>query len=181
LRKINSVVLPIVYSEKFYKDVLDANLEDINKLIYYTDIPVGAICCRFDNLASTSKEKPATLVILTLTVLAPYRSQSLGTAMLTSALRACLHPTIPQAPAASSDKPNTRGQLVAAPTRKVVNRAMVHVQAGNDDAKRFYGNLGFKEVEVIENYYSKMEPRGAILMVCEDVRAALGEDLNGRS
>lgn len=26
-----------------------------------------------------------------------------------------------------------------------------------------------------ENYYSKMEPRGAILMVCDDLAAALGE------
>ena len=32
LRKINSVVIPIVYSEKFYKDVLDPSLDDINKL-----------------------------------------------------------------------------------------------------------------------------------------------------
>jgi hypothetical protein len=32
LRKLNSVVLPIVYSEKFYKDVLDPSLDDINKL-----------------------------------------------------------------------------------------------------------------------------------------------------
>lgn len=32
LRTINSVVLPIVYSEKFYKDVLDPSLDDINKL-----------------------------------------------------------------------------------------------------------------------------------------------------
>jgi len=27
----------------------------------------------------------------------------------------------------------------------------------------------------VENYYSKMEPRVAILMVCEDIAAALGE------
>lgn len=32
LRKINSVVIPIVYSEKFYKDVLDPTLDDLNKL-----------------------------------------------------------------------------------------------------------------------------------------------------
>ena len=32
LRKLNSVVIPIVYSEKFYKDVLDPSLEDINKI-----------------------------------------------------------------------------------------------------------------------------------------------------
>ena len=95
LRKINSVVLPIVYSEKFYKqDVLDAALDDINKLgmcfvernekgaitlfvltfvfssllffaVYYADIPVGACCCRLENVAKGAKEAP-TLAILTL-------------------------------------------------------------------------------------------------------------------
>lgn len=35
-------------------------------VVYYGDIPVGGICCRFESLASTSKEKPPTLVILTL-------------------------------------------------------------------------------------------------------------------
>lgn len=42
LRKINSVVLPIVYSEKFYKqDVLDATLDDINKLGKFTHCAGG--------------------------------------------------------------------------------------------------------------------------------------------
>ena len=27
----------------------------------------------------------------------------------------------------------------------------------------------------VENYYSKMEPRGAVLMVCDDIAAALGD------
>ena len=135
-------------------------------IVYYADIPVGAICCRFENLASTSNEKPPTLAVLTLayvllpqphkrplsltpcSVLAPYRSQSLGTALLTAALRSCIHPTPPPPPIPSSDKPNARKQLVVSPPRKVVNRAMAHVQVGNDDAKRFYGRLGFKETEV---------------------------------
>jgi hypothetical protein len=31
----------------------------------------------------------------------------------------------------------------------------------------------------VEDYYSKMEPRGAILMVCDDLTAALGQKTNG--
>ncbi len=31
----------------------------------------------------------------------------------------------------------------------------------------------------VENYYSKMEPKAAVLMVCEDIGAALGEGPNG--
>ncbi|KAI9633739.1 acetyltransferase [Dioszegia hungarica] len=179
LRKLNSVVLPLVYSDKFYKEILDATLDDVNKLIYYADIPVGAICCRFESLTSTAKEKPPTLVILTLSVLAPYRSLSLGTALLRNALTACLHPATPAPPIPSADKANTRGSLTVAAPRKVVKRAIAHVQVGNDSAKRFYERMGFRETETIKNFYSKMQPSGAVLMVCDDIAAALGETANG--
>ena len=68
LRKLNAIVIPIVYSDKFYKDVLAPELDAVNKLIYYGDIPVGACCCRFDHLGSGSgsASTPPTLVILTL-------------------------------------------------------------------------------------------------------------------
>lgn len=55
-------MLPIVYSDKFYKDVLDPQLDDINKLVYYQDIPVGACCCRIEE----KKKEPPVLAILTL-------------------------------------------------------------------------------------------------------------------
>lgn len=80
-------------------------------------------------------------------VLAPYRSLSLGTALLQNALKACLHPVTPAPPAPSTEKTNTRASLTVAAPRKVVSRAMAHVQVGNDGAKRFYERLGFKEVE----------------------------------
>jgi ribosomal protein S18 acetylase RimI-like enzyme len=116
-------------------------------LVYYGDIPVGAICCKVDNPSSTSKDKPPTLVVLTLAILAPYRNLSLGKALLLSALKACLHPTTPPPPTPSDSKTNTRASLTVAPPRKTINRAMAHVQVGNTDAKRFYERLGFKETE----------------------------------
>ncbi|KAL1405102.1 N-acetyltransferase 5 [Vanrija albida] len=178
LRKINAVVLPIVYSEKFYKDVLDPELDEINKLVYYADIPVGACCSRLDNLSG--KEAP-TLTILTLAVLAPYRSQGLGAALVTQALRAALHPTAPPPPTPPASGPATRAALQPAPPRKPVNRALVHVQVGNDAARRFYERLGFKEAGVNETYYSKMDPRAAWILVLDDIAAALGEGANGDS
>ncbi|WVW86340.1 hypothetical protein I302_108384 [Kwoniella bestiolae CBS 10118] len=174
LRRMNSVVIPIVYSDKFYKEVRDPLLDDVNKLIYYADIPVGAICCKFDNLSKGSKQPP-TLVILTLAILAPYRSLNLGTSLLLSSLKAALHPTTPPPPIPSDNKTNTRASLTVAAPRVKVNRALAHVQVGNEDAKRFYERLGFKEVGIEENYYSKVEPHGAIIMVCEDIAKSLGE------
>lgn len=55
-------MLPIVYSDKFYKDVLDPQLDDINKLVYYQDIPVGALCARIEE----PKKGQQVLAILTL-------------------------------------------------------------------------------------------------------------------
>ncbi|GMK57079.1 hypothetical protein CspeluHIS016_0309190 [Cutaneotrichosporon spelunceum] len=179
LRRINSVVLPIAYSERFYKDVLDPSLDDVNKLVYYADIPVGACCSRVENVGAKPQGKP-TLVVLTLAVLAPYRSQGLGTALVRHALRAALHPTTPPPPAPPATGTATRAQLTQAPPRKVINRAVVHVQVGNHEAKRFYERLGFKEDKVVDNYYTRMEPRDAWLLVCDDIAAALGEtSVNG--
>ncbi|WWC72180.1 uncharacterized protein I206_106140 [Kwoniella pini CBS 10737] len=181
LRRIYSVVIPIIYSDKFYKEVRDPLLDDVNKLIYYADIPVGAICCKFDNLAKGSKEPP-TLVILTLAILAPYRSLNLGTSLLLSSLKASINPITPPPPIPSDNKTNTRSSLTVVPPRVKVNRALAHVQVGNLDAKRFYERLGFKEIGIEENYYSKVEPHGAIIMVCEDITTAIGENQpNGSS
>ena len=46
LKKVNQVVFPIVYHDKFYKDVLEAG--ELAKLAYYNDVVVGAVCCRVD-------------------------------------------------------------------------------------------------------------------------------------
>lgn len=61
-----------------------------------------------------------------------------------NALRGALHPTTPPAPTPPAHAA-TRGSLKPAEPRKAINRAMVHVQVGNESAKRFYEGLGFKE------------------------------------
>jgi hypothetical protein len=83
VRKLNSVLFPIKYSEKFYSDILLPEVEDFCKLsvcqyvfprlpakpitrtVYYNDIPVGTICCRIETKDSTSH-----LYLLTMGVLA---------------------------------------------------------------------------------------------------------------
>jgi GNAT superfamily N-acetyltransferase len=85
---------------------------------------------------------------LTDSILAPYRSLGLGRALLQNALRCAINPTIPPPPVPSTTKTNTRGSLTVASPRKTVNRAMAHVQVGNETAKAFYQSLGFKEDKV---------------------------------
>lgn len=75
LKRLNSVVFPVSYNDKFYKDVLEAG--ELAKLAYYNDIVVGAVCCRID-----TSEKSRRLYIMTLGCLYPYRRLGIGTLMV---------------------------------------------------------------------------------------------------
>ena len=50
------VVFPVVYHDKFYKDVLEAG--ELAKLAYYNDIVVGAVCCRVDVIEEVCSSFP---------------------------------------------------------------------------------------------------------------------------
>jgi len=82
LKRLNQVVFPVSYNDKFYKDVLD--LGELAKLAYFQDIVVGGVCCRVDNT-----DGHRCLYIMTLGVLAPYRRYGLGSMMLKHVLDVC--------------------------------------------------------------------------------------------
>lgn len=79
LRRLNQVVFPVIYNDKFYRDVLEAG--ELAKLAYYNDIVVGAVCCRVD-----TSEKTRRLYIMTLGCLYPYRRLGIGTVMFNHVL-----------------------------------------------------------------------------------------------
>jgi len=80
LKKLNTVVFPVSYNDKFYKDVLQAG--ELARLAYYNDVVVGGVCCRIDH-----SEGQRRLYIMTLGCLAPYRRHGIGTMMLEHVLQ----------------------------------------------------------------------------------------------
>ncbi|SCV72074.1 BQ2448_4768 [Microbotryum intermedium] len=117
LKKLNWVLFPVNYSEKFYSTLLQRNLEPYCKLIYYQDLPVGNLVSRLEPISSTSDSEPSSelessstpssttrphvqLYIMTLGILSPYRRQGLASKLLTSVLEAAekSHRPIPPQP-----------------------------------------------------------------------------------
>lgn len=80
LKKLNTVVFPVSYNDKFYKDVLEAG--ELAKLVYYNDIVVGAVCCRID-----TSENSRRLYIMTLGCLYPYRRLGIGSLIVEHVLK----------------------------------------------------------------------------------------------
>merc|ERR1712001_655849 len=131
LKKVNAVVFPVVYHDKFYRDVLDAG--DLAKLAYYNDIVVGAVCCRVDTSAESGERK---LYIMTLGCLAPYRRLGIGTQMLDHVMEIV----------------EKDGNF---------DSVLLHVQVNNDSAIKFYKRFGFDIVETKQQYYKRIEPADA--------------------
>ncbi|KAJ9049987.1 N-acetyltransferase 5 [Entomophthora muscae] len=139
LRRLNSVLFPVHYSPQFYKDVIQAG--ELAKLCYFNDVCVGAVCCRKDNPEKdqTLEKGQASLYLMTLGVLAPYRRLGLGSMMIKHVLEQC----------------KADDSLV---------KIYLHVQTSNEDALKFYANYGFEQKEVVPSYYKNIQPADAILL-----------------
>ncbi|XP_007111176.1 N-alpha-acetyltransferase 50-like [Physeter macrocephalus] len=82
LKRLNQVIFPVSYNDKFYKDVLEVG--ELAKLAYFNDIAVGAVCCRVNHSQNQKR-----LYIMTLGRLAPFGRLGVGTKMLNHVLNIC--------------------------------------------------------------------------------------------
>uniref|UniRef100_A0A8C9EAI9 N-alpha-acetyltransferase 50 n=1 Tax=Phocoena sinus TaxID=42100 RepID=A0A8C9EAI9_PHOSS len=80
--RLNQVIFPVSYNDKFYKDVLEVG--KLAKFAYFNDIAAGAVCCRVNHSQNQKR-----LYIMTVGCLAPYRRLGIGTKMLNHVLNIC--------------------------------------------------------------------------------------------
>merc|ERR1712146_586949 len=110
LRKLNLAVFPVRYNDKFYSDLANNPNQSFTHLAYFSDILVGAICCRIEAQEGNAYK----VYVMTIGVLAPYRRLGIGAKLLQQTLEACAK--------AGAD----------------CEAIYLHVQVGNNSALDFY-------------------------------------------
>lgn len=129
LRELNRAVFPVSYSPKFYEDVIKPGVKDVVRLAFHNSALVGAICCRFEEGEGGKRR----VYIMTLGVLAPYRSLGVGSRLLRSVMK----------------RVRTLGD---------VSEVYLHVQVSNEGALEFYRRHEFEVGERVEGYYKRLDP-----------------------
>eukprot|EP00428_Durinskia_dybowskii_P084850 CAMPEP_0170438802 /NCGR_PEP_ID=MMETSP0117_2-20130122/45439_1 /TAXON_ID=400756 /ORGANISM="Durinskia baltica, Strain CSIRO CS-38" /LENGTH=163 /DNA_ID=CAMNT_0010699069 /DNA_START=32 /DNA_END=523 /DNA_ORIENTATION=- len=135
LKVVNLNTLPVKYSEKFYRELIDNYTTEYMKYCIWNGFVVGAVCARVEG-RDTDDSK---LYIMTINVLAAYRRRGIASQLLKYILdKAKLDPTIKE--------------------------VYLHVQVGNDEAKQFYMSHGFEDHGIIKDYYKRIEPADCFIL-----------------
>jgi ribosomal protein S18 acetylase RimI-like enzyme len=76
LRMLNLSTLPVKYSDKFYRELIDNYSTEYMKYCFWNGFIVGAICARVEGKVSNPED--CKLYIMTINVLAAYRRKGIG-------------------------------------------------------------------------------------------------------
>lgn len=173
LRRINALLLPVNYTDSFYKAILDPAQSGLfSRAILFRDgdassAPkvVGGLVCRLEpspfdpasgvyspDLARRARERVSppdsrVLYVQSLGVLAPYRGLGLAAAAVEGIFDAV--------------------RTVAADVRGNglnIGWVYAHVWTENHDALGWYARRGFERDSRLDNYYFKLEPGSAWVM-----------------
>jgi len=150
-RRLIQVLLPVKYSEKFYKEILtDPVTSSVSLVALWNDeqsarppTVVAAIRCRvLAHPPDDPDSKFPSLYISALGTYAPYRGHGLASALI-------------------------RHVMATAAQDYGVTTITAHVWQANDDARALYSGLGFAEAKFEPQYYFKtkqINPPGAYLL-----------------
>jgi ribosomal protein S18 acetylase RimI-like enzyme len=158
-RRMTSLLLPVPYPDKFYKEILtDHVASNISLVCVWTEphpsdpsatttrvvsgIRGRLLAC--SPAAQTANENASPegrpcLYISTVTTLAPYRGHGLAGALL-------------------------RRVIARAIRDYNITTVTAHMWEANEDASEWYANHGFKQVSFHEQYYRRLKPSGAWLL-----------------
>jgi len=165
LKRLTSLLLPIPYPERFYKEIIDDEVvADLTLLAVWHDDPsrqgaekgrlVGAIRCRLLNqndAPPTPSGPPPMLYLSTLILLSPFRNHGIATHLLQ--------------------------RLIKHAVRDYgITSVGAHVWEANVEGLEWYRKRGFKEIRRDPGYYRRLDPQDAVVMQ-RDVR--VGDLLNG--
>lgn len=141
-QKINETCLPTRYNPNWYRDSLDQG--QIVQLAYYTELPVGAVKAKPINTAYknpthetslqaiiNSKIVPNAIYIESLSVLKAYRNLGIGKKLV--------------------------DYVVEETKKKFIHEIVLHVHVDNKQAIDFYLKQGFKQNEVVKDYYKEQQ------------------------
>ena len=106
--------LPVRYSSKFYKELLDRVPPELIKFAFWNGFAVGSICCRIEQNEEGGAKR---LYIMTLSILPAYRRRGIASTLLNHVM----------------DAAKKMGGVVD---------VYLHVQTSNQDALDFYARKG---------------------------------------
>ena len=130
LKIMNISSLPVRYTDKFYRDLVENTPKEYLKFAFWNGFAVGAVCSRIETHEKKGFNK---LYIMTISILPAYRRRGIGRTLLNHILDAAM----------KDDR---------------ILDVYLHVQTSNDDAKEFYIANGFENIDTILNYYKRIEP-----------------------
>ncbi|KAF7853245.1 hypothetical protein EAF04_010747 [Stromatinia cepivora] len=159
LRRINALLLPIAYPDAFYHAITSPPSASIpislsfSRVVTYTSSEpnsepkvVGSIICRIDPFppSSSNAQPPAntySIYLQSLTLLSPYRSLGLASALLNSVIESATSTRIPLG--------------------VKIEGLYAHVWVENKEASEWYTKRGFEKGELVEGYYRRLRPQEA--------------------
>lgn len=141
-RRINSSLFPMSYNDSYYQNLLLPT--SFAFLIYYNNSKIiGTMSSRIEEFSSVKEEEnSSSSYIMTFGVLPSYRRLGIGTLMI------------------SMIKDHYR-------RTETVKRIMLHVHVQNEKAISFYLKNAFRILNVVPEYYRKLNPSSAYLLMFE--------------
>lgn len=141
LKNITAAIFPVKYSDKFFNEcVSSAEVASISRSVLFDSKVVGLIRCRVEPFPSPHNPAYRQIYLQAIAILAPFRSLGLATRLLDYIV-------------------DIAAQLDPHPTC-----IYAHVWEANTDALEWYSRRGFTRVNLIPQYYHRLQPTGAWLV-----------------